>query len=116
MKSRLKHLDVNGCGITAEGARSLQDALTSGSPLLCLKLQDNSIEDEGAECLGKALAQGAALQELSLANNQARRTWLAPAHGRCALGLSGGVQLEHLRDIMQGQMLTMTSCVPQSPG
>lgn len=75
--SNLKQLEASGCGITAVGARELQEALVSGSPLVCLKLRDNSIGDGGADILGAALAKGSPLQELNLANNQA----ISPAEG-----------------------------------
>lgn len=68
--SKLRHLEAGSCGITADGAKMLHEALAAGSPLLCLKLQGNSIGEEGADSLGAALAEGAALQELNLGNNQ----------------------------------------------
>jgi len=43
--SKLQILEANGCGISPEGARLLGEALPS-SPILTLKLRDNSIGDE----------------------------------------------------------------------
>ncbi len=87
--SKLQILEANGVGISPQGAKLLGEALPA-SPLLSLKLQDNSIGDEGAESLGKACAAGAPVQDLSLGNNQVyllARNPLPCPNGRSRLAL-----------------------------
>ena len=66
--SGLKHLELRGCGITADGANSIADALKVNRTLEHLNISCNSIGDTGFAHIAEALKSNHTLKKLELAD------------------------------------------------
>ena len=64
--SGLKHLELECCGITAEGAKSIADALKVNQTLEHLDLSRNTIGDTGVVHMAEALKSNNSLKRLKL--------------------------------------------------
>ena len=64
--SKVAHLDLRDCSLTAEGVGSLAQNLPS--TLTILQLDENNLGPEGAELLAAALAEHPSLQELHVSD------------------------------------------------
>ena len=64
----LRTLELQGCGLNSQSAKSLAEALSINKHLETLNICDNALGDEGIQLLAHALRINQALKELFLAS------------------------------------------------
>ena len=68
LSSKLAHLDLRDCGLTASSIHSLADVVTSSRTLKVLRLDENALEADGAAALARALNSDCSLEDLHISH------------------------------------------------